>query len=253
MILYKYMSAKALKSALTKKTLRFSNPNFFNDPYDCALSTSDEQHPTDKSFITNILSRTHRDRSGVLCLTRNQFNLLMWAHYGENHEGAVIGIDTTEAGLDCEQQNIIPAKSGSVIYTSVRPTPTDMQLEVNMSANSDRGTLEKLFLHKSIHWAYEEEVRVVKCINPEHNSAMILDKNTAFLDLEIPTHAFKSVYLGARVKNTPENNEFASYVLQTFPSITFAKCRLDPKTWNIRASAITKKMVDTGMAHSFLL
>jgi hypothetical protein len=247
MILYKYMSASTLKATVENSTLRFTIPSFFNDPFDCALSSEKGSKEETLKNLTNVLlTHFHRNRSGALCLTRNQFNLLMWAHYADNHQGAVIGIDTEIAELECESQNIITAKSGSVIYTSIRPSSCGAELPQTFDSKSDRATLEKMFLHKSIHWAYEEEVRVVRVIHPDFNETTVIHKDMAHLDVKVPKDAIKEIYLGSRFNKTPENLEIAQYIADNFDLIKFAQCYLNPAKWSINARAISKFDIQHG-------
>lgn len=241
MILYKYLSASALKATITNSTLRFTIPSFFNDPFDCALSSHIGLLENTLDNLTNTLrTHFHRNSSGALCLTRNQFNLLMWAHYADNHQGAVIGIDTEIAGLECGSQNIITAKAGSVIYTSIRPSSNGSELPLTLDSKSDRTTLEKMFLHKSIHWAYEEEVRVVRNIYPDFDETTVIHKDMAHLDVKVPQEAIKEIYLGSRFNNSPANLEIAQHIADNFEHIKFAKCYLHHAKWSINARAITK-------------
>lgn len=191
-ILYKYMSYNALSSCLKYRTLRFSRPASFNDPFDCLASSSDVLIGNGPIYNYRPYERniyTARSMVGVLSLTRDPLNLLMWAHYGQNHTGGVIAIDTDLAGLGCEESNLVPCHRGSVIYSSIRP-------EINGSPEhlprfesiEDTDFLQKLFLYKSLHWSYEEEVRVMKLIN--HG------EYHPHYDHVIPASAIKGVYLG---------------------------------------------------------
>ncbi len=96
----------------------------------------------------------------------------MWAHYGQEHTGIVIGIDVNGAGFTNEETNFIPVHLGNVIYTQTKPN-TDLMSETANSffhektehfPKDDFEGLQRAFLHKPICWSYEEEVRVVKCV-----------------------------------------------------------------------------------------
>lgn len=125
MIVYKYMSLVGLDACLSNRTIRFTKPTNFNDPFDCAASADDTMQglnirtagPTNSDRLACI-----RNAIGILSLTRNPLNPLMWAHYGQNHTGGVVAIDAEAAGLECADSNIITASTGNIIYTTVRPT-----------------------------------------------------------------------------------------------------------------------------------
>jgi hypothetical protein len=246
MILYKYMGISGLKAILKKNTLRFTNPLNFNDPFDCAMSSLGSETLNDDTALSNsIRMHSHRSKSGILCLTRNQFNLLMWAHYADNHRGAVVGIDTEIAELNCEIKNIITAKSGSVIYSSIRPTSQGLSLPETVDSKSDRTTLEKMYLHKSIHWAYEEEVRIVRPINPEYDPLSLVD-TLPYQDMSIPKDAIKQIYLGSRYTSSLDQEISLQDILTKYPKTTFGKCYLDNTTWNIKSISVKKMLGPSG-------
>ncbi|MFJ7007675.1 DUF2971 domain-containing protein [Pseudomonas putida] len=239
MILYKYMPHKALAAVLKHSTIRFTTPEFFNDPFDCAISGGGGANKEDDAGLSNILTAMHyRKRMGVLCLTRNPLNLLMWAHYADNHAGAVIGIDTELAGLECGERNVIPASSGSVVYTSVRPSSFGVELPYEFAKPRDNAILEKIFLHKSVHWAYEEEVRVTREIFPGANEITVSHRDNSYKDFVIPNQAFKEVYLGSRFLTSPENEATIQSIRNSFKDTRISKCHLSPTEWKVERRPI---------------
>ncbi|MBF4437559.1 DUF2971 domain-containing protein, partial [Vibrio anguillarum] len=118
MILYKYMSFQAARSVIENSSLGFSCLEDLNDPFECTSFGFEE---SDGSIITaNIATNACKNRFsrnyGVLSLTRQPLNSLMWAHYGDEHQGVVIGIDVDLANLSDESAAIIPSQYGEVIY-----------------------------------------------------------------------------------------------------------------------------------------
>ncbi|BAW21306.1 MULTISPECIES: DUF2971 domain-containing protein [Pseudomonas] len=239
MILYKYMSHTALAAVFKYSTIRFTTPEFFNDPFDCAISGGNGASNEDDAGLSNILTAMHyRKRMGVLCLTRNPLNLLMWAHYADNHAGAVIGIDTELAGLECDKENLIPANSGSVVYTSVRPSSFGVKLPYEFARPRDSTILEKIFLHKSVHWAYEEEVRVAREIFPETSENTVSHRDNSYKDFVIPSKAFREVYLGSRFRTYPENDATIQSIRNHFKDTVISKCNLSPTEWKVERKPI---------------
>jgi len=53
----------------------------------------------------------------VLSLTRTYENPLMWAQYGQEHTGFVIGYEVDEPFLKSKQYNIVGVDQGNVVYT----------------------------------------------------------------------------------------------------------------------------------------
>lgn len=110
----------------------FSNPNDFNDPFDCFFPYSSEvteeqlieflRSSQDKKFTSEIRSLIVKDYDvdfsrfledwsklgnttedirknfietlRIFCLAKSKKNILMWSHYAQKHEGICIGIQT---------------------------------------------------------------------------------------------------------------------------------------------------------------
>ena len=216
--LHKFMSTERGLKFLEDRTLRFTQPAFLNDPYECHLTLDREavkslkeefqegykRHFKDKSdsevlerteahelsIIENALStyRKIRNDLGVLSLTEDPFNLLMWAHYADEHRGLVVELDYSHPSLN------IPGKGGdefaglfAVNYTTEKicgvPTPDNV--------------IDTL-LTKSLEWAYEKEWRFVRTLNrlkhvggdvyvvdvhPEASSELSLEQDSRRSDL----------------------------------------------------------------------
>lgn len=171
MILYKYLSLSAARKMLATATLGFSQSWTFNDPTE---TTASSYRGEPALPMPDFFSRPQmiNGNYGICCLTRTPLNAIMWAHYAESHSGLVVGIDTAEAGIESVEQFILPARLGSVIYTSSKPTH---QYQASEDQSIYRATLngydpahleglQRTFLHKSAQWAYEEEVRIVKTL-----------------------------------------------------------------------------------------
>lgn len=236
MVLYKYMRYDTLIACLNGRTLRFNSPGNFNDPFDC-LASSEDNRPTAEAFFKIPLAfQIYHARSqiGVLSLTRNPLNLLMWAHYGENHEGGVIAIDAELAGLGCDESNLIPYQQGNVIYTSLRPSINTLNDGIPEKPDTPENIalLQKLFLYKSVHWSYEEEVRVIKLFSKE--------ASLTYYDHKIPASAIKGVYLGANsLAHLINTDKFkADHILEhsfiiDHPNYTYYDVHLAKDTWEL--------------------
>lgn len=234
MLVYKYMTLQGLDACLNQRTIRFTKPVNFNDPFDCAAAA---EEPTEV-FNIHLAGSTNADKLfrirngiGILSLTRNPLNPLMWAHYGENHRGGVIAIDTEEAGLECTETNIIPASAGNVIYTTVRPSLEDDHLPDHdeITAQHDRLMQERLFLYKSLHWSYEEEIRVARRVD--------YTPQVRHQDFEIPISAIKAVYLGAKYLPALVDDHDGKLPLVHIkhPQYAYHLCHQDSRTWDLHA------------------
>lgn len=254
MILYKYLSVERAQRVLSEQTLHFSLPTYFNDPFDTPRVATNGSIRSTNDFIDGIQARLksliYRSTSGILSLTRTTTNALMWAHYADSHKGVILGFDVGEAGFLEEDSNIIPAHFGSVIYTRqrVKGVYNSKSLSESVigetfhfqSENYEKG--QRLFLMKPLDWAYEEEVRVVKCVKgataetptiPSGTFKVInVDGNHMYF-YRWPKTALREIHLGTN--HHPTN----VYDLTEFDDVKIFQCELDDDEYTFNSKDIT--------------
>lgn len=106
MILYKYVSHEVGMKIIQNCSVGFTRPEHFNDPFEveAAYHSVQGENPigvmnnTQRSIKKSIWKKT----TGILSLTRQPLNPLMWAHYGCEHKGMVVGIDSSISEFTCE-------------------------------------------------------------------------------------------------------------------------------------------------------
>jgi len=189
---YKYLpDMVGIKGVVQDGTIKFTHPRAFNDPFDCMPSSKfgnliglKERNPRlydvwasqpgsparrlmkraqsmrvlrDKIESGELLGRLLKEAS-VLSLSKIPDSILMWSHYSNFHQGAVvefkIPISVRYLNYEVAYKDLIAL---DVDYTGVRPT-----LEFTGAVVDGPETLRQLFLAKSDHWAYEQESRVIK-------------------------------------------------------------------------------------------
>jgi len=189
--LYKYLpfSDSSLK-ILSEGTIKFSKPSEFNDPFDCApdhksdnLEEFLESRPdlVDRVFqLKNVspegaecekkamlerlkdaiendaFGQKASDRVGICSLSRNPLNLLMWAHYANNHKGFVVE-------FDIPLESFFPIEDKVKFFEWLIPQEVEYQESkpvVNFSDDQET-KMKKQFLIKGIDWKYEQEERVI--------------------------------------------------------------------------------------------
>jgi hypothetical protein len=174
MILYKYMSFKSACSVIDASSIGFSCLEDLNDPFEGTAICFEESNVLN----SKLQKKPHRNRLsrnyGVLSLTRNPLNPLMWSHYGDDHRGVVIGIDMKKANLLDDSSCVIPAQCGEIVYTSTMPqnmlpassiaSLLNIGDEYKSFRHHEYDLFKNAFLMKDLAWGYEEEVRVVKNI-----------------------------------------------------------------------------------------
>ena len=190
---YKYapFDAGALKM-VTEGTIKFSDPRQFNDPFDCfPIYGTQSLHrvPNQKSnlfraagnrrgyspaqrlqrkgeFVARLKARVEDgsfasdilNRIGIVCLSKNPLNILMWSHYANFHKGMVLefripvlGDDSMETRLS---ELLVPTE---VSYVKERP-----HIELAESdGTSNLAMATKALCTKCDIWEYEEEERVI--------------------------------------------------------------------------------------------
>lgn len=172
--LYKYYSyndcMENMFAALRKKTLRFRNPSFFNDPYDCYIAA------TINGQIESVRSN---QMSGVfVCsLTTKYDDILMWSHYASNHEGFVIEYNYEELKKIKHPQMEVFSK---VNYSD------DIIIKNFFTSNGEESVIRAIF-HKSLCWNYENEIR----------SVIYDGSNKKYIDISLNSNAISAIILGS--------------------------------------------------------
>lgn len=245
MILYKYVDLNTAETIMERSTLKFSKASSLNDPFELTSLYYELKEPNQKDGIKHIAAS---QSYGILSLTRNPLNPLMWAHYGRgtkflskkgieldrdnnSHAGMVFGIDIDLAELNETGLNVIPAKYGSVIYTATKPNNSFDNSENHHVYEGMLYTfqpelleaLQRVFLYKSSHWSYEEEVRVVRNVNRNQKNE-IQSVNRA---------CFKEVYIGYRNSfNKNYLSEMKEKLEKSFPDCLIYVCGFKNSEWS---------------------
>lgn len=129
--------------------------------------------------------------NGIISLSRNFTNLLMWAHYTDSHKGMVVGFDEDNEffhpkGVDNSKDTLL-----NVVYTSRRSV-------TRVSDNQDGDA--RWLCEKPIDWAYEEEVRVLMGVENDNNQSKSIVNGYPVWLADIPKNAIKEIYIGANAE-----------------------------------------------------
>lgn len=130
------------------------------------------------------LTSEYREKAGVLCLTRLPLNPLMWAHYGDEHRGVCLELDTTVAPA----RNPLGA-AHRVDYEWDYPTLRFFEAD-------DEERVRALCLTKSKDWEYEREWRYVLLGLSGGESRRIA----------YPPEALTGILLGHRISDEHQDN-----------------------------------------------
>ena len=208
--------------------LRFTPIEELNDPFESLISMHKEGSESpffallrlaqvDMNPVLHSMLNTFT-RTGVLSLTTDSANILMWAHYADNHRGFVFEFDTNDeffSGID------------AVIYSEER-----LYFDgIKDSKKHKSSLLYRNIFHKSNHWSYENEWRLFK---PWIHKLPQIKEGVIGL-VECPINSLKSITLGMRTPDIlkeaamafcRENTHIKLYQAKLHPAkfeITFAK------------------------------
>lgn len=189
--LYKYLPPQRI-DFFDLPCLRFTPVKELNDPFESQISMARDNAQLSGlsySFIeiiqTNLVNLLGGIvDTGILSLSGNHSNLLMWSHYTNNHKGFVLELDSTSiffGGID------------KVNY-SIERLCFD---EIADSKKHNASLLYRNVFHKSIDWSYEDEWRLFK---PWVKKAPSVKSDVVGL-VECPIDVIKNIYLGLHASN----------------------------------------------------
>jgi hypothetical protein len=172
-IIYHYTDFNTcLNKILSKQTLKFSNPDLFNDPFDCneyflkfemndvlidetlrhfpvKLSNSDKKLLQEKfkdGSANAIVLKEEKKKYKLSCFSEICDEVLMWSHNADKHNGICIGFNFPYKYED--KFILCPVKYIDKII------PLDGQSDTYR-------TLVYWLTTKSIRWNYEKEIRAI--------------------------------------------------------------------------------------------
>ncbi|WP_323970686.1 DUF2971 domain-containing protein [Aeromonas hydrophila] len=248
-ILYKYYSKLPL-SYFDKPNLKISPPETLNDPFESVipeylksltikdtrekyeLDLTKDGKPRDNSSaqLLNEMEYLGMLRSiGVISLSETSRNLLMWAHYANNHQGFCIGYDSKLIGNEDSEDERLPISTSPVKikYNNCRFDFTNISININESHHEK---LKSILLHilttKSDEWIYEKEYRIILPLR-NCDEVYYLGKDSSIQKQinEIQPRNYKKSY--TFISNEPDFMFAKNISKKDIKSIHFG-CRIDP-------------------------
>ena len=178
---------------------------------------------------------TVNENLGTLCLTEEPGSLLMWAHYADEHKGAVVEFDTSHAFFN---RRVGPNDDfrhfRQVTYTRERPA-------VRL-AESDA---IDFFYFKSTEWKYEHEWRLIV---PLSDCSERIDRTPPARPVclfRVPPECVRSVILGCRMSMM--HHYKLSKVLRSNPAyrhVAFERAEPDKRLFKIQRTPIAAEDID---------
>ncbi|WP_187268771.1 DUF2971 domain-containing protein [Aeromonas hydrophila] len=162
--------------------LKVSKFGEFNDPFEMVMgnylnSVSKEEHEKIMSLSGTLLDGASyynsawdaqcgvRASVGVLCFTTKEDNLLMWAHYANNHTGICIEFDRNAEFFNGQYKNACGLFGRTVkdYYQNIgklREVKYEIERPMYVEPSELEYNTESWFV-KSPEWEYEEEQRLL--------------------------------------------------------------------------------------------
>jgi len=103
---------------------------------------------------------------GMCCLSAPRDNLLLWAHYADEHRGLCIGLSTEKLGI--VQSGLVKSRELLVLLKVDYSRDMPQINLVKFLASKDRWQedINTMISTKSIDWCYEQEYRLVYWNHP---------------------------------------------------------------------------------------
>jgi len=251
-MLYKYVVPKRV-DVLENGLIRFTQAAALNDPfetYPCftlfrssleersrrLLKTVEGQfdaHSIDlgllkiPSMVRDRVAELQRDLGAgypMLSLTKKRNNLLMWSHYADAHRGFVIGFDSNNSFFHQERpRNMTPLGEGK--YSAKRPVLPSYEecLPENV--------YETVFLTKSDHWSYEEELRMFAQPQAANASDKAPDGSDLFL-FNFPADCLREIIFGYQMPANSKGN-IAEVARNRYPGVDLFEAQLNETDFDL--------------------
>ena len=156
------------------------------DQYSHNLAVEDHNKRLEDAFKYLLLCR---DRLGILSLTSDPENVVMWAHYAENSAGVCVGIELGHAFFKEYKPTLWEQASDFRLF---QPKPvTYRRLRPTYGEATALGYVVKAFFTKYDPWSYEQEYRLLRPIDE-------CDTSEAVPLYRIPNILIKEIILGMK-------------------------------------------------------
>lgn len=186
--------------------LRLTPPNHLNDPFDAKPSIEairrkvafmTDQYGEGAGFINDSeLSRhvdivddlkTKLNKYGIISLTEDPYNLLMWSHYANEHKGIVVGYDNLNTMFSVSNDCISAYSPAISIPTPVKYTrkrPDQNMGDEYIYEIEDKAFFQQIALVKGDDWIYEKEHRILLRLS---------EADVALLKINVPNSVAENV------------------------------------------------------------
>lgn len=221
-VLYKY--TKHITSFFKNPTIKLSVPSFLNDPFESDVADEfSSRMPAEEPWLSEIGCYEALEKLGIVSFSETSRNLLMWAHYADEHRGMCIGFDpevlnsANKYQFENESYKYYPVK---VNYDNIRVDVDDLPQDL-----SHEVVATKILTTKSDDWIYEKEHRCIVPIGWSDHAYLIKENERA-------EQAIKNI--GGNINKTTKEITISKHRNKLFEHITHYKDVLFLKKINPR-------------------
>lgn len=194
--LFKYFPLNLYSiDGLLRSYFHLTNPEHFNDPFDCNLNLTNNWG---KIKDSNTLKRNNLKNIGICSFSESIDNPLMWAHYTNNYNGFVLEFTGNKIAINLDENKIKRLSLTRVIYPE---NPVIISSDYPFAYHY-------LLTTKFKQWSYEKEWRI------------ITELKTTDRELEYYPESIKGIYIGHKI---PDENLSAYKMLLTIQGLIFPK------------------------------
>ena len=230
-ILYKYVPLNRV-DILKNRQIRFTSHVDLNDPFECQFAIEPIEREREAALKDGHLAEWAEaqvwldglKRLGILSLAESPDNLLMWAHYCQDHTGFVIGFDARHPWFDEGRAYYIEPYVGKQHLGLDGLQPIEYADDL---PNAGRNIPIGAFVTKSKEWSYEQEVRKFRHLN---EASHVTGSVHLF---KFPKDLLREVILGC--KAAPElRNQIRCLKQGSLPNLVLKEARRDRRSYSLR-------------------
>lgn len=164
---------------------------------------------------------------GILCLSAKNDSLPMWAHYSDNHSGAVIGINVEDAAFQLGRLDKVRYRKHRIAINPYATAGTHLWWN----------QIHQTVFTKSSEWSYEKEYRIVFRLADLLSGNLSKGRTSHFVHIWAST--LNSIILGGLIRPKQEK---AIRKLMASKKLSFSNCRMfranrHPKTFSLAIAA----------------
>ena len=266
-LLFKYLPAERV-DVLKNNELRFTQPILFNDSFDgrpyfrnlpcepqnvihsaivferglgqfsfssymerCVQLNSELSPRLRGDDLRQFLLDSICSVVGVLSLSENPLNPLMWGHYADSHRGFVVGFDTEVPFFRCGNPALPPSEGAfyPVRYAQDRPR----------RRSYEDVTATDAYFTKSWHWAYEQEWRQYRLITDADRTTANESDDIALFSF--PRSAVRVVIIGMNMSSEYRQKIQSTLLMPLdyrYSAKTF-RCSMDSRVYQLRLKKLS--------------